>query len=328
MMLQKRIIYFLVGSAGLLDAAAGFDAECRSFDDVECESFDNEIEDVSYMKLSLLQNALKVTREKPASAIATRFFQDAETGPLESESLEAFQNLWKPKAVKVRSSPEAEARLEAAQAEAEQAAAEAIAVDGLQKAEKAAAKAKAAWAKVGQAKKAGSSSMTSRRSVKEDSPKTDENDEEEEDDVAAFLESGKELSLAIERYQQVPGGFPDSNSQKAFGSGTTFSDGNGTGNSAIGPATSSTGNTTDRGSCDESQLLPCEMQRVITFDFRLSPVEGSLEFAGLLALWFFSIFVASTVCACGSSAMCCCQLVSITAIGYLGVATAAGWFHK
>jgi hypothetical protein len=189
------------------------------------------------------------------------------------------------------SSIEAQARLEAAQAMADQAAAEAEAVEELKRAEDAAKRAKAAWAKVNHLHNKIDGDVLPEPIL----PTS-----------LQALEAGrKEATLALLKLQ-------DPNVEVIP--------------AELGAITSETNSTAEDPRCLEDKHISCPMQRVITFDYKLSLTWGLVEWFGLLALWLMTLRIACCVCTIGSSTMCCCQFLSLLAIFLVGLGTAESWF--
>lgn len=186
-----------------------------------------------------------------------------------------------------------EARLEAAQATADQVAAEAMATEELRRADKAAARAKVAWVKLRKAEEAAISLSSG---------------------FEAVQSQRSRLSLMSGASSDVPAVVPGIGAGALATPGTPFS-------------VSNSSTSTDSGGCDTSSKVSCPVQTVLTFNFQVPLVSGSVEWAGLALLWLGSLYLASSMCDCGSSLFCLCQLISCGGIGFLAVGT-AGSFLK
>jgi len=186
-----------------------------------------------------------------------------------------------------------QARVEAARATAEEAAAEAIAVKELRKANRAAARAKAAWAKV--------------RSAEAEALKLSvgfQKDARSLDSISLAALSDSESAVALEAQPRDVATLDQPS--------TTIL--NFTGESSDG--------------CNHGMsLIPCQVQRVLTFDYRVQMGSGCLEWVGLIAVWIASLYFVCCLCECGHMFSCLCQCMSCGLILFVVLCTANGWLR-
>lgn len=187
-----------------------------------------------------------------------------------------------------------EARLEAAQATADQVASEAMATEELRKADKAAARAKAAWVKVRKAEEAAISLSSGFEAVQSQRAR-----------LSLMSGAGSDVQAVVPGRGEGALATPD----------MPFSDSNLT-------------NSTDSSGCDTTSKVSCPVQTVLTFNHQVPLVAGSAEWVGLALLWFGSLYLASSMCDCGSCGFCFCQLISCGGIGFLAVGTAGSFLTK